>query len=1107
MKKFIFTLPVLLLFFMTGFAQGEKPVSGKTLPNFVKLNTTATSDQHQQLFRTHLQMTNDDELRLVATTQDQLGFTHQKFQQYYRGVYVDGCSYTTHAKDGVVQHMTGYFRAIDNINMSLVMPARTAFERALDYVNASEYAWQEGSSLGEVDGYEKPRGDLVIVPDLKQIAPARLAYKFDIYAANPLYRAEVYIDAQTGAFIKENDKLCHADVSASGASLYNGTVSFIADSNGGSYRLRQAANGIQTFDLNNGTNYNNASDVTDSNTNFNAAATAVQAHWGAESTHKYYLQNHSRDSYNGSGAIIKSYVSYSSNYVNAFWDGSRMTYGDGNGTSYGPLVALDIVGHEITHGVVEYTANLVYSYESGALNESFADIFGESVENFATGTNDWYMGTDIGIGGSGALRSMSNPNAFGDPDTYQGTNWHTASSDNGGVHINSGVQNKWFYILTTGESGTNDVGSSYSVSGIGMTKAAAIAYRNLSVYLSRNSQYSDARAGAIQSAIDLYGADSPEVIATTDAWYAVGVGAAYSGGGGGNPPSGSCVEDGNLTLTITLDNYPEETSWSVTSGGSTVASGSYSTANADGSTVTESINGLADGDYTFTINDAYGDGICCSYGSGSYSLTSGSTTIASGGSFGSSESSTFCVEAASGGGGGDTQAPSTPLNLTASNTTETQTTLSWSASSDNVGVTGYNVYSSGNLLGNTPNTSVDITSLSVGSTYSFYVTATDAAGNESGASNTVSVTPTSGADTQAPSTPLNLTASNTTDTETSLSWSASSDNVGVTGYNVYSGGSLLGNVTGTSANVTGLTAGSTYSYYVTAVDAAGNESGASNTVTVTTTGGGGGGGGTDPATFMASYFESGWDGWTDGGSDCYRYNGTRSYEGTRSIRIRDNSGTASRMTSSSFDASGHNSVEVEFYFYPNSMENGEDFWVRFYDGSSWSTVAAYARGSSFENGQFYSATVTISSADYNFPSNAQIAFQCDASGNADQIYIDQVTVSGTGSGLIAAESGQTITALGEPTRGTDISTFDAGDEEEFGELISVFPNPASDYLNITGLSDNVQTISMYSITGALVQEIRTNVNRIDVSGLQAGIYFLSIVDAEGEVMTQKFVKQ
>lgn len=1015
MRKLNITLPLLLLLFTAGFAQGDKkPAAQKKLPNFIKINTDAdaSTDQHQNLFKTHLQLSADDELRLLKITNDDLGFSHQKFQQYFRGVKVDGCTYTSHTQNGQILHMSGNFRAIDDINMSLVIPARNAFEAAIDYVNASEYAWQPGSSLGKIEGYEKPTGELVIVPDLKQIAPARLAYKFDIYAANPLYRAEVYIDAQTGQFIKENDKLCHADVSASGASLYNGTVNFKADSYNGSYRLRQSANGIQTFDLNGSTNYNNAQDVTDSNTNFNGNATAVQAHWGAESTHQYFLSSHNRDSYNGSGATIRSYVSYSNNYVNAFWDGSRMTYGDGDGSSYGPLVALDIVGHEITHGVVEYTANLVYSYESGALNESFADIFGESVENFATGSNDWYMGTDIGIGGSGALRSMSNPNAFGDPDTYQGSYWHTASTDNGGVHINSGVQNKWFYILTVGESGTNDVGNSYSVSGIGITKAAAIAYRNLSTYLSRNSQYSDARAGAIQSAIDLYGAGSAEVIATTDAWYAVGVGAAYSGGNSGGGGSTTCEEDGAMTLTITFDNYPEETSWSITSGGSTVASNSYSTANADGSTVTESLN-LADGDYTFTINDVYGDGICCSYGSGSYSLTSGGSTVASGGSFTTSESTTFCVESAGG-----------------------------------------------------------------------------------------------GADTQAPSTPTNLTASNITQTTADLSWNASSDNVGVTGYNVYSGGSLLGNTTNTSVPITGMTASTTYTFSVTAVDAAGNESGSASVTFTTLSDGGntGGGGGSGPETIFGSYFESGMDGWADGGSDCYRYSGSRSYEGNYSIRLRDNSGTASAMTSGSFNASGYSTIEVEFYFYSYSMENNEDFWVRFYDGSSWNTVATYARPN-FDNNTFYTATVSISSADYNFPTNAKLRFQCDASANADHIYIDQVIATGTNS-FLAGTSGQTIAAVDGPPSKGDIGGLIINDDvNNVDDIVTIFPNPAIDFVNIAGLTDNVQSISVYSITGALVENLSITTNRFDVTALESGIYFLSIRTEDGEVTTKKFVKQ
>ena len=104
------------------------------------------------------------------------------------------------------------------------------------------------------------------------------------------------------------------------------------------------------------------------------------------------------------------------------------------------------------------------------------------------------------------------------------------------------------------------------------------------------------------------------------------------------------------------------------------------------------------------------------------------------------------------------------------------------------------------------------------------------------------------------------------------------------------------------------------------------------------------------------------------------------------------------MTSSSYNVSGYSSLEIEFYFYPNSMENGEDFWVRYYDGSSWNTVATYASGTNFNNNTFYVATVTVSASNYNFPTNAQFRFQCDASANADRVYIDAVTITGIGSG-------------------------------------------------------------------------------------------------------------
>lgn len=1005
----------------------KRPPSLRVFDASKNYNSQNTSQLLQQEFKFSPQTS----FQYVNQNQDPLGFSHDKYQQYYNDIKVEFSTFTLHSKAGVITSMTNSLADIKELNTTPTLAANQAFNFAIAKVGATRYLWQNEQE-SELANYEMPQGELIIFPVLDNVTKEnRLAYKFDIYASEPLYRADVYVDAITGEILLENKKIHHANVPASGNSLYNGNVSFTADNASGPYRLRQTAdgNGIQTYDMNNGTNYNNASDITSGSTTFNHP-TGVQAHFGAEQTHKYFLGKHNRNSYNNAGAIIRSYVSYSTNYVNAFWDGSRMTYGDGDGVNYGPLVSLDIVGHEITHGVTEYSANLVYSYQSGALNESFSDIFGESIENYASGSNDWLMGDQIGAGGSGgALRSMSNPNAYGDPDTYLGTNWYTGSGDNGGVHYNSGVQNFWFYLLTVGGSGTNDNGDSYTVTGIGMDKAAAIAYRNLAVYLSTNSQYSDARTGAIQAAIDLYGAGSAEEIATTNAWYAVGVGAAYGGGGGGGSycaSSSTNVNDEYISRVQlnTIDNSSGAQFYSDFT--------SVSTNLTEGQSYTITVTPT----WTGTVY-AEGYAVWIDYNDDKDFNDAGELVWSKAASTNTPNSGTFTVP---------------------------------------TGTSGNSVRMRVSMKYNGIPSSCETFTYGEVEDY------------------TVNLGTGGGGDTEAPTNPTNLSASNVTDTTVDLSWNASTDNVGVTGYEVFEGGTSLGTVAGTSANVTGLTAGTSYSFNVRAYDAAGNNSGLSNTVTVTTTGGGGGG----STVLHQGSFETGWDGWIDGGSDSYRYFGSRSYQGNYSIRLRDNT-SSSTMTLGTFNVTSFNSIDIEFYFYAYSMETGEDFWVQFYDGSTWRTVASYASGTSFNNNSFYVATVNIPSASYNFPSNAQFRFRCDASTNSDHIYIDQVTITGNSG---AAFTGNSITLVGG-NQGFG-STEDTMPFE--GDML-LYPNPVSTSLNVKLLEMNDNTT--YRIVNTLGQEVmsgKLTQQPIDVARLQSGMYIIEVNDGE-EINTERFVKQ
>jgi len=489
-------------------------------------------------------LSGDNEIKPFKVFTDRLGQTHRRCRQYYKGVELAEVQFLVHEKNGSVFYAHGNLIHGLALEVKPALSEPEALQYALAHVNAESYMWQNKGNESAIKKEQNnpkatfyPRSELKISAGKREMIKEnfRLVYRFDIYTEKPLGRYDVDVDAKTGEVINTISRIQHGDVQGQGLSLYNGSVPIIVDSvNANQFRLREAGRGggIETYDMRNDTSYSAAIDFVDSDANFSGsnARAGVSVHWGTEATYDYYLITHGRNSYDDAGSALRSYVHYGDDFNNAFWDGSRMTYGDGDGTrTFLPLVALDVVGHEITHGVTEFSAALIYQNESGAMNESFSDIFGAAVEYFKEGVNgDWLIGEDVVISGP-ALRSMGNPNSTGDPDTYFGRFWAplsdnpNSSNDNGGVHTNSGVQNFWFYLLAEGGSGVNDNNETFSVTGIGLEQAAQLAYRNLTVYLMPRSRYFDARLASINSAIDMFGQNSPQYQAVLDAWFAVGV--------------------------------------------------------------------------------------------------------------------------------------------------------------------------------------------------------------------------------------------------------------------------------------------------------------------------------------------------------------------------------------------------------------------------------------------------------------------------------------------------------------------------------------------------------------------------------------------------------
>jgi bacillolysin len=1164
LQKNVALTVVISMLALSAFAQKtEKGISQKNLsengsPSLISFNEKSDykRSDYKKALKEQLNLEENESYSRIKAESDRDGFTHEKFQLYYQGIKVEFATYSLHSKNEKLASMSGEYYAIKNVNTTPSLSPEAAFAKALLQIGAKSYLWENPTDAAAMN-YTKPKGELVLLPSMDEQGQKRkkdnvyLAYKFDIYATNPISRGDIYIDANTGQTLfynaiikhlgeyshgksrgmsseknaKPNDNSNVALATANAATRYSGTQTIQTTLSGSSYILSDATrgNGIQTYNSAKTATYP-TTNFTDADNNWTAAEFnntnkdngALDAHWGAEMTYDYWSAVHGRNGYDNAGAKIKSYVHYNliaAGYPdnnNAFWNGSVMTYGDGSGTGgFDILTAMDVAGHEIGHAVCTYTANLAYQKESGAMNEAFSDIWGACIEYRAAPTKStWLIGEDIERrSGHVSLRSMSSPKTEGQPDTYGGTNWYNInctpsnSNDQCGVHRNSGVLNHWFYILSVGKSGTNDIGSSYNVTGITIDKAAKIAYRLESVYLSANSTYANAQTYGIQAATDLYGAGSAEVIATTNAFYAVGVGAAYSGSTDTTAPTAptNLAAAGTTSTTTNL-------SWAAAT--DNVAVTGYNVYN--GPTLVTTVTGLtytvtaltANTDYTFTVKakDATGN---LSPNSNAVSITTGVATAAYCTSKGNSVADEYIskvqlgtINNTSTGGTGYSDFTSISTNLTKGSSSTITITPKWTGTAY---AEGYAVWidlnddkdfaDAGELVWSkaasttTPVTgsftvpisaTASTTRLRVSQKYNGIPTSCEAFSYGEVEDYTVNLV-TGTVDTQAPTAPTNLAASGTTSTATNLSWTASSDNIGVTGYDVYQGTTLKSTVTGTTYAVTGLTASTAYTFYVVAKDAAGNVSASSNVANVTTTG--------TTITYCASKGNSVADEFID-------YVAIGGIANTTA----GNGGYGNFTSQTGNLPYGSNTIVLSAGFSGSAYTEYWRVWIDFNKNGTFETSEQVVAGSSSLSTNL-SYTFTVPTTALAGPTRLRISMKYNAAPTACETFsygeVEDYTVN---------IGGAAITGL---TANTDASEL--GNENNIFDY-AIYPNPASNSISVKMGDDRKTSYRIINYLGQPVDTGNLSGNDINVSRLSTGTYFVEVNDGQ-KTMTKILIKK
>ena len=561
MKRILFSALIIIVFHHLGnaqvndFAKKPDPAFFKEVSSsgWVKIKDGIVIDPREIFtrFKKSFSLPDGYSMNIGRIKKDNLGFLHYRFTQQYQQKEIAGGEYLIHVSPSGEITGNGKLYSPSKATSQISINESAALNNALKKINAKQYKWENNYFEQKLKRKKKdpaatyfPKAALLFVYD----APAntlRLCYQFYILAVDAENSFCIYIDAATGAVIKKVPLTCTCDAGTFISNWYGQKTVYTYNNN--PYQLEDncTQSVYQTNDA--ATAFNDVFTDDDNNWDGDRKRSAATSLWGIKTTRDWYATVFGRNGHGNSGEdldIYHGYVFSNNNANNASY--SFDPTGDDEiriGTGSTSLVTddwntIDITGHEFTHGVDQYEGALEYAKESGALDESFADIFGEYIEYKTLDSNNWGVGWHRMVNNvNSPIRSFINPSSYNDPNSFSGQYWYdvngTEGTDNWGVHTNSGVQNQMFYLLTVGDTGWNNSqtchaaandGYYWQVTGIGIENSILIAYRVLTQYMGNNSGYVDARNAWVHAAVDIFGPCSFEAIQTGKAWNAVRLG-------------------------------------------------------------------------------------------------------------------------------------------------------------------------------------------------------------------------------------------------------------------------------------------------------------------------------------------------------------------------------------------------------------------------------------------------------------------------------------------------------------------------------------------------------------------------------------------------------